>query len=524
MRSSHETQPSDVVPLSQRVAAMMVTRTVVAAAGLGLGVLAGVGDSSMSLALTAGYIVLTGLLSVGALQPDRSWGVRLFGLALLVDGLFLQWQHERIGHGYAVDLLIVTHLVATCLLASFQTGLRATVWQSLLMVLALRLEQASLAASPGWRSVGATGDTSLAIDIALLWIVVLTASTTAAMNERELRRRRYDAEALQRFAGALHADRRMDEVATRLCEFFTSELDATRAVVCERTREGWRVDAASGLALGQPAASVGAESALLACEPGVDGEILAMRLDPAADPWLAAILPGAERLVAFPFGVTGQSPSWVVFEHGARRGSRIEARVLSTAAQAVATASLARSRTHLLERAERAAATDGLTSVANRRTFDVEIAALEAAWHRAQSPFALVMVDIDRFKSINDRFGHQMGDLVLQAVAATIVASCRPTDLPARYGGEEFAILLPGTRREAAAEIAERIRVALHVAELPVPVTASFGVAAVPEDSTIADDALYKADAALIHAKNSGRDRVVLASEAAMLPTTVDPR
>jgi diguanylate cyclase (GGDEF)-like protein len=165
----------------------------------------------------------------------------------------------------------------------------------------------------------------------------------------------------------------------------------------------------------------------------------------------------------------------------------------------------------------RLALIDGLTGVANRRKFDD---ALEAEWSRARREgtcLAVVMIDIDYFKSFNDNYGHQAGDLCLQQVARAL-AECmqRPADLFARYGGEEFVALLPSTDIAGATALAERLRGALarirvsHSGSSLGYVTLSAGVAAayVGADAT-ALDLVAKADAALYDAKIAGRNRVV---------------
>ena len=214
---------------------------------------------------------------------------------------------------------------------------------------------------------------------------------------------------------------------------------------------------------------------------------------------------------------------WLVIEHGGGGGRRAERRILSTLTQAVATAALAYSRAQLLFQARRAAATDGLTGVANRRTFDAELQALAASWQSRRQPYALVLVDVDHFKSVNDQLGHQAGDEALQVVARVLDGAARPGDVTARYGGEEFAILLPGAGTRAAAEVAERARIALRAVSHPVRVTASFGVAAVPEDTTEAVALVEAADNALLHAKRTGRDRVVTAGPGVPAASSAPP-
>jgi diguanylate cyclase (GGDEF)-like protein len=164
------------------------------------------------------------------------------------------------------------------------------------------------------------------------------------------------------------------------------------------------------------------------------------------------------------------------------------------------------------ESAELLARTDALTGLANRRAFD-EAAQLEIQRaRRYATPLALVMVDLDYFKAINDKYGHHIGDRVLRNCARILAESVRNVDLVGRWGGEEFAILMPGTDLEEAVRAAERMRVAIADAPwidgLDRGYSASFGVAAFHQESPILFSLLGRADAALYAAKNKGRNRV----------------
>jgi diguanylate cyclase (GGDEF)-like protein len=172
-----------------------------------------------------------------------------------------------------------------------------------------------------------------------------------------------------------------------------------------------------------------------------------------------------------------------------------------------------------LQRLARQAVTDPLTGLRNRRGFMAESDAALARCARAGQQAAVVMIDLDRFKSINDLHGHAAGDAVLRGAAAAVRAELRAGDLPGRLGGEEFALLLPDADLDAAIATAERLRAAL-TAGVPHPgggrVTASFGVARVQEGALEA--ALAAADAALYKAKQGGRDRVEVAGRACPAP------
>ena len=166
---------------------------------------------------------------------------------------------------------------------------------------------------------------------------------------------------------------------------------------------------------------------------------------------------------------------------------------------------------------------DGLTGIANRRSFDEK---LQLEWSRCQrqgEPLSLVLADVDQFKRYNDRYGHQGGDTCLKAVAGILQRQTfRATDLSARYGGEEFAVILPNTDLAGARIVAERMRGEIETLELPHAasdvspwVTLSLGVACcIPGADNQPQELLSLADSALYAAKAEGRNRVCCAEEA----------
>jgi diguanylate cyclase (GGDEF)-like protein len=165
---------------------------------------------------------------------------------------------------------------------------------------------------------------------------------------------------------------------------------------------------------------------------------------------------------------------------------------------------------------ERQASTDGLTELANRRHFEETLASEISRAERFGGSLALILADLDDFKQVNDRYGHQAGDDVLREFAAVLRETVRDIDLAARYGGEEFAMLLPQTDLEGAERVAERLREAMAERRLAIvpgsvfTVTASFGVAAFPNSPTPA--ALFAAaDEALYRAKSAGKNCVICA-------------
>ena len=160
--------------------------------------------------------------------------------------------------------------------------------------------------------------------------------------------------------------------------------------------------------------------------------------------------------------------------------------------------------------------TDALTGVMNRRAFMERMEQETVRSRRDKIPLSFILADIDHFKKVNDTYGHQVGDLVLQRFSATVSASMRPYDLIGRYGGEEFVICLPGADGLQAASAAERIRKKVEAMEIIVPdgsrsvrITASFGATAYSVESRESMDSIIKkADDALYRAKNEGRNRV----------------
>jgi len=156
---------------------------------------------------------------------------------------------------------------------------------------------------------------------------------------------------------------------------------------------------------------------------------------------------------------------------------------------------------------------DTLTGIANRRWLEAHLAEMAEQSRRAGGPLAVMMIDIDHFKGVNDQFGHAAGDLVLKELARCYHETMREADLICRYGGEEFCILLPESDQEGAKVAAERLLEAIRSRDFTanhhgVKITVSIGVAAGSESSKPLDQWIEEADKALMKAKEEGRDRV----------------
>lgn len=200
----------------------------------------------------------------------------------------------------------------------------------------------------------------------------------------------------------------------------------------------------------------------------------------------------------------------IVISHGAYFGVAVQCVLLSLALSIDL-----RALTRQKARYERLAAVDALTGIPNRRAFDD---ALSREWERAARegrPVSMIMLDVDRFKAYNDRYGHAQGDVALRAIAATGAHAMRAGDVFCRYGGEEFAAILPGSDTVSGARVAERLRDAIAALGMPHAdsesgfVTGSLGVATLqPTGELTTADLRDRADSAMYAAKLQGRNRV----------------
>ena len=168
----------------------------------------------------------------------------------------------------------------------------------------------------------------------------------------------------------------------------------------------------------------------------------------------------------------------------------------------------------------RFAFTDYLTGLKTRGYFEQQLELEMKLSERKKQQFALLMIDIDHFKALNDRYGHHVGDQVLRDVAALLMKDMREVDTAARYGGEEFVLILPETNGQGAAQVAHRIRRAVEQAKffagsprIVERLTISLGISVFDTDAQYRRDLIEAADAALYAAKSGGRNQVVLYSD-----------
>lgn len=177
-------------------------------------------------------------------------------------------------------------------------------------------------------------------------------------------------------------------------------------------------------------------------------------------------------------------------------------------------ASMALENAELLSQMGSTATRDGLTGLATQALFKERLAEELLRAKRYETPFTLMMLDVDHFKAINDQYGHQAGDAVLTRLASVLAASVREVDTAARYGGEEFVLLFPGLDPALCRDYAEQLRARIEAEQISfekktLAVTVSIGMAGFPKDGTAAEDLVKVADQRLYQAKESGRNRVV---------------
>ena len=502
---------NEMVPLAERSRYMQFFRVACVALIIGARLVSPeIAAAPLRPALTAmaAYLLATGL-GEALWRSWRGRGLPLFGVMLLVDGAFLAYLAYLTGGNLSpVRYLVIVHLIVVTLLASHRTGLKLALWHSLLLFVVFHAQEAGILGplQAAAQTLPGSDYHRLSTFVVAFWMVALSTAAFSAINERELRRRRLDLEALAHMADALEKVHNPRDVADVLAEKLTESFGFRRLVVLGEPKGDPTVLAHRGPA---PKTTV---------KKGVDDVVrksweqrqtlLLKRIDPRANPRLAKLLPDAENLVITPLLAEDRPIGIVAAEQSERQGTRIEQRIVAMVSQFSSHAALALDNAWLLERVQELAETDGLTGLANRRTFEAALELEVTRAFRNGDEVSLVMVDIDHFKQLNDTYGHQTGDDVLREVAAALGGECRDIDVVARYGGEEFVVILPSCSDAEALETAERLRRVVAGSETVVPVSISAGVATYPVNATDPTGLLQAADEALYESKRTGRNKV----------------
>jgi diguanylate cyclase (GGDEF)-like protein len=332
---------------------------------------------------------------------------------------------------------------------------------------------------------------------------------------RRIRRNLWPSQDQAEFADTLQIANDEDEAHRLLQCHLERTLPATSAVVLNRNNSADRLEAVTPLPSGsllagtlrgaEPRSCLAVRSGRTHQENGRRRALLSCSV--------CASVPGASSCV--PLTVGGEVIGSVLLNRATPYADAEEQRIRDSVSQAAPVLANLRN----LAVAEIRAATDGLTGLPNKRAVTDALKRTFAQATTTKAPMALLLIDLDHFKQVNDQRGHGVGDQVLANVGATLRGSLRSQDFAGRNGGEEFAVLLPDTEISAALEIAERIRAAIAEISLPgsdVTVSASIGVAGFPDHASTLDRLERLADAALYVAKRQGRNRVELADLAAV--------
>jgi diguanylate cyclase (GGDEF)-like protein len=315
------------------------------------------------------------------------------------------------------------------------------------------------------------------------------------------------------FADTLQIANDEEEAHQLLQRHLERTLADTAVVILNRNNSADRLEAVTPLPPGSPlmaSLSKAEPRSCLAVRSGRTHHEDAQRPGLLACP-VCAVCPGHSTCTALTVG--GEVIGSVLLNRPAPYNPVEEQRIQESVSQAAPVLANLRN----LAIAEIRAATDSLTGLPNKRAVTDTLKRMFAQASRTGSPLTLILLDLDHFKDINDRYGHPVGDQALANVGAVLRGVLRASDFAGRNGGEEFALLLPDTDVSAARDIAERVRVAIIDITLPgvdVSLSASLGIAAYPDHAGALDRLERLADAALYVAKRSGRNRIETATPA----------
>ena len=463
-------------------------------------------------------LVLTGAYLAIALAGElaRRWTGRfgywiLTGL-LLLDGLYLAAAMYATGATQSpIRFVVFLHLVAVSLLASYRTGLKIALWHSLLLFVVVYAEAAALI--PPVDVIPGTGiefDRMPVLNVTSFWLFAIATSIFSALNERELRLRRADLQSLVDVGAKLDTSADALVQAEIVLEALIARFGFERGVLLGES-DGRVVVLATHGTTAAPTIANDADWIVRRAWERRD-TLPVKRLDPARDPLLSTLMPDARNVLVAPMIAEGRTLGAIVVEHRSRR-SGVERRVAAMLGQFASIAALNLRNAALLQHVQDLAERDTLTGAANRRMFQLslertlQVGSTERAADRVT---AVLFLDLDDFKIVNDSLGHAAGDALLVAVTERISNLVRAGDLVARLGGDEFAILTDddvslSRSRSMAARLVYELRAPYLIGERQVVVTASVGIASARDAVAGAADLVRNADVAMYMAKANGK-------------------
>ncbi|HEY6570912.1 MAG TPA: EAL domain-containing protein [Candidatus Limnocylindrales bacterium] len=481
--------------------------------------------SRVLVGVAVGYVAVTAAAEWLSQRGDRLARLAIAGM-LIVDGLFLTLAVYGTGGSSSVlQFLVYLQLLAVSLLASSRIGLLMAAWDTILFVgVAAAVADAQSAA--GASAIAAAGLATVPwLSLVALWLFALVVWAFGALNERDLRERRSDLEAVVRIGALLDGEGDPTRQASTVLDGLAVRYALSRGLVLGSGDTGLIVLAARGVkvkARTQLAIDPIIERAWATGEP-----VTAQHLDRATDPALAGLLKGARRIVIAPMVADGRPVGVIVLERRYGQEPGLEGRLSRVAAQVAATTAVNLRNAVLLRRVQDLDERDPLTGVANRRTFEASLQ--RAFWtggKRGTTTSSVLFIDIDDFKAFNDTHGFVFGDALLVAIARRIEAHIRDSDVLARLGGDEFAILTQDASdlrqsRAMADRLARELKSPFVIDAASVSISASIGIAGADE-STTAAELMRNADVAMYMVK-AGAKGGVAAFDAGM-PTEIRER
>lgn len=354
--------------------------------------------------------------------------------------------------------------------------------------------------------------------IVILGIAFLGTAIVALRRTRREQDRRAQARDLQeRFGEAMQVSDSQTEAHSLLKRHLERAIPGTSVTVLNRNNSADRLEASTAVGDGSPLAAVLEEARPRSC--------MAVRLSrpfqngPESEEVLGCDVCGAlgSASTCLPLLVGGEVIGAVLAEHD----SQLEPTDADRIAQSVAQSAPVLANLRNLAIAETRAATDALTGLPNRRAVDDTLLRMLAQAGRSFNPLSVILLDLDRFKGINDTAGHDRGDEVLATFGTRLREVVRASDFAGRSGGEEFVLFLADTDRTGAVRVAEKVREVMRgivVPGLERKITASFGIACFPDDGVDAAGLMRSADRALYAAKRGGRDRIEASSTGSLAP------
>ena len=503
--------PDEYTALSDRMGHLLVLR-----AGIGVVVVAWSVLSPEALgtplpvltAATAMYVAAAVMAEVGRRRVGR-YGFALLNTLLIIDGIYLAYAMYVTGATQSpIRFIVYLHLVAVSLLASYRTGLKIALWHSLLLFVVLYAQAAQLVPPvdviPGG---GIDFDRMPVLNVTSFWLFAIATSIFSAMNERELRQRRADLQAL------VDVGARLDDVvdpvlqARVVLDGLAARFGFTRGLVLGAAEDQLMVLASRGTAEWTDVAEV---DAIVRRAWDRRQPLPVRRLDAARNPLLAATMPGAKNLLVAPLIADGEPVGAIVVEHGSSTVFGVERRVASVLGQFSAVAALNLRNAVLLRHVQSLAERDSLTGAANRRMFQETLERTMTRDPGDDQATAVLFIDLDDFKVVNDTLGHAAGDALLIAVTDRIRGLVRQDDLVARLGGDEFAILTDdddglSRSRAMADRLVRDLRIPYVIGEHTMTVSASIGIASARDAAGDADEVVRNADVAMYMAKANGK-------------------